>query len=81
MRRYRVSPEAKQDLREIRDYIAPDNVGSARRVVANLKGAFENLGRMPGQGHRRDDLTDKPVLFWPVGSYVIVYYPRAARYK
>jgi plasmid stabilization system protein ParE len=73
MRRYRVSPEAKQDLREIRDYIARDNVGAARRVLANLKGAFENLARMPEQGHKREDLTDKPVLFWPVGSYVIVY--------
>jgi hypothetical protein len=26
---------------------------------------------MPGQGHTRKDLTDLPVLFWPVGSYLI----------
>jgi antitoxin ParD1/3/4 len=30
---------------------------------------------MPGQGHTRKDLTDLPVLFWPVGSYLIVYDP------
>jgi plasmid stabilization system protein ParE len=24
-------------------------------------------------GHRRDDLTRFPVLFWPVGAYLIVY--------
>ena len=27
---------------------------------------------MPGIGHRRDDLTDYPVLFWPVGTYLII---------
>jgi plasmid stabilization system protein ParE len=24
-------------------------------------------------GHKREDLTDYPVLFWPVGSYLIIY--------
>ena len=24
-------------------------------------------------GHKREDLTHKAVLFWPVGSYLIVY--------
>jgi 4-amino-4-deoxy-L-arabinose transferase-like glycosyltransferase len=32
---------------------------------------------MPGIGHRREDLTDYPVLFWTVGAYLIFY--RAAR--
>ncbi len=73
MRRYSVSPQARQDLRDIRKYIAADNVVAARRVLANLKAALENLARMPGQGHKREDLTDKPVLFWPVGAYLIVY--------
>lgn len=27
----------------------------------------------PGIGHRRDDLTSYPVLFWPVGGYLIIY--------
>lgn len=26
-------------------------------------------------GHLREDLTDKPVLFWPVGSYLVIYNP------
>ena len=24
-------------------------------------------------GHRREDLTRYPVLFWPVGAYLIIY--------
>jgi plasmid stabilization system protein ParE len=24
-------------------------------------------------GHKREDLTDYPVLFWPVGSCLIIY--------
>jgi plasmid stabilization system protein ParE len=35
--------------------------------------AFEALGQTPGMGHRRDDLTTYPVLFWPVGAYLIIY--------
>jgi antitoxin ParD1/3/4/toxin ParE1/3/4 len=28
-------------------------------------------------GHVREDLTDEPVKFWPVNSYLIVYDPTA----
>jgi len=28
---------------------------------------------MPGKGHRRTDLTKRPVLFWTVRSYQIIY--------
>jgi len=38
-----------------------------------LFNAFEALGRTPGVGHRREDLTSYPVLFWPVGAYLIIY--------
>jgi plasmid stabilization system protein ParE len=32
---------------------------------------------MPGIGHKREDLTAYPVLFWTVGSYLIIYRTRA----
>ena len=35
--------------------------------------AFEKLGGTPSMGHKRDDLTKYPLLFWPVGSYLIIY--------
>ena len=31
------------------------------------------LAKNPQLGHRRPDLTDKPVRFWPEGPYMIVY--------
>ena len=33
------------------------------------------LAEMPAIGHTREDLTDKPVRFWPVGRYLIIYRP------
>lgn len=30
---------------------------------------------MPGKGHTREDITDLPVRFWAVDSYLIVYDP------
>jgi len=35
--------------------------------------AFDKLGRTPGMGHKREDLTSYPLLFWPVGAYLIIY--------
>jgi len=53
--------------------IAADNIDAADRWVEKLFDAFEALGQMPGMGHRREDLTSCPVLFWPVGAYLIIY--------
>jgi plasmid stabilization system protein ParE len=30
---------------------------------------------MPQMGHKREDLTDRPVRFWSVFSYLVVYDP------
>ena len=53
--------------------IAADKVDAADRWIGKLFNAFEALARTPGMGHKREDLTDYPVLFWPVGSYLIIY--------
>jgi hypothetical protein len=37
--------------------------------------AFASLGRMPEQGFRRTDLTKRPVRFFPLYSYLIIYEP------
>jgi len=75
MSRFKLSTPARQDLREIRDYIAQDNIPAARNFLAKLTQAFRSIAAMPGKGHARKDLTDLPVRFWPVGSYLIVYDP------
>ena len=50
-----------------------DDINAADRWIGKLFDAFEALGRMPGIGHKREDLTDYPVLFWPVGAYLVIY--------
>ena len=75
MNSYRLAPEAARDIEEIWEYIARDSVCAARRVRLGLLAACRRLAQHPGLGHRREDLTDKPVLFWPVYSYLIIYNP------
>ena len=35
--------------------------------------ACQRIAGYSGSGHRREDLTAKPLLFWPVGVYLLVY--------
>lgn len=70
---YVLGADAALDLDDIWEYIAQDDVDAADRWIAKLYDAFEALARTPGMGHRREDLTEYPVLFWPVGAYLIIY--------
>ena len=70
---YVLGVDADFDLDDIWEYIAADSIDAADRWVAKLFDAFEALGRTPGMGHRREDLTSYPVLFWPVGAYLVIY--------
>jgi plasmid stabilization system protein ParE len=77
MTRFRLSPEAAQDLTDIYEYIAQDNLEAAERVRTEIHDAILGLAAMPGKGHRREDLTGQPVLFWPVRSYQVIYRPHS----
>lgn len=70
---YSLSVDADVDLDDIWEYIAKDNIDAADRWIEKLFDAFEALGQTPRMGHRREDLTSYPVLFWPVGSYLVIY--------
>ena len=70
---YVLGKDADLDLDEIWEYIAADDVEAADRWTGKLFEAFEALGKAPGMGHKREDLTDYAVLFWPVGNYLIIY--------
>jgi plasmid stabilization system protein ParE len=70
---YNISPQALSDLQEIWLYIAQDNPLYADKVEAEIYFEFENLAKHPNIGHKRSDLTDKPVLFWNLYSYQIIY--------
>jgi plasmid stabilization system protein ParE len=73
MTRYILAPEALQDLQELWNYIATENLDAADRMIDTLFAAFERLAAMPGLGHRREDLTDRPLRFWTVDAYLVIY--------
>jgi antitoxin ParD1/3/4/toxin ParE1/3/4 len=73
MSTYILTPEADQDLDDIWEYIALDDIEAADRWDAKLRDALAFLARNPRAGHARKDLTDEPVFFWPVGAYLIIY--------
>lgn len=74
--RFTLSPEAERDIAQIRDYYLEEaGVQVARHVLVQITKALRFLAATPGAGHRRDDLTDEDVRFWPVLSYLIAYDP------
>ena len=42
-------------------------------MLDTLFAAFERLAALPGLGHRREDLTDRPLRFWTVEAYLVIY--------
>ena len=51
---------ALEDLDEIADYIALDNVGAAARLVEKVFAATDRLARFPNLGRRVPELPDLP---------------------
>ena len=73
--RFRLSPEATTQLGDILEFLADENPAAALRVRNAIYEACEQLAGMPGMGHSREDLTERPVKFWSVFSYLLVYDP------
>src|SRR5262245_9130840 len=76
--RFRFTPEAEAQLAEIVDFIAADSEDGARRVLNGIYEALDRLADMPQMGHLREDLTDRPLKFWRIYSYLIVYDPASS---
>ena len=72
---YDFHPEARHDLDEIWDFIRGDNLDAADRLIAEILAAIDALVPFPGQGHRRPDLTSRPLRFILVREYLIAYAP------
>jgi plasmid stabilization system protein ParE len=73
--RYALHPEALADLDDIRDYIAQGNPDAADRVMAEIFDTLRGLVPFPHQGHRRPDLSSRPLRFPLVREYLIAYAP------
>jgi plasmid stabilization system protein ParE len=72
---YELHPEAYEDIDEIRSYIAADDADAADRVVIEIFNAIERLISFPDSGHRRNDLTNRPLRFIRVRDYLVAYAP------
>ncbi len=74
MKRRILSPPAYGDLQAIQAYLT-DQAGAAtaRRVLAALRAASNEVFRHPELGHFRDDLVKDDVRFRRVHSYLIIY--------
>jgi len=73
---YLLTPAARDDIGEIRLYIASDNPAAADALEDEFFAVFERLIVNPDLGHLRRDLTDKPVRFFTVRrQYLVVYVP------
>jgi len=72
---YGLHPEAYADLDDIRGYIAEGNPDAADLVISEIFDALRGLVPFPHQGHRRPDLTSRPLRFILVRDYLIAYAP------
>jgi plasmid stabilization system protein ParE len=75
MTEYVLHPEALTDIEEIWDFIAESSIDAADRVIEDIRRAIRLLVQAPHQGHRRIDLTSRPLRFLRVHSYLIAYAP------
>ena len=78
MRRFVLTKPAERDLDQIKQFLV-ERAGPriARRVLKEVRAVLARLGDEPEISHVRDDLTARPVKFWPVFSYLIVYDPES----
>jgi plasmid stabilization system protein ParE len=72
---FRLHPKAAQDITGIWEYIAEDNPSAAGRVREQILAAIRGLVHFPHQGHKRPDLSSRPLRFRTVREYLIAYAP------
>ena len=72
---YALHPEAYADLDDIRYYLVEKNPDAADRVITEIFDTLRGLVGLPRQGHRRPDLTSRPLRFVLVREYLIAYAP------
>jgi len=72
---YDFHPEVRFDLDEIWQFIAADSPPAADRLIAEIIEAIDAVVTFPGIGHRRPDLTSRPLRFILVYDYLIAYAP------
>ena len=72
---FELHPGAAQDITEIWQFIAEDNPLAATRFRDDIAQAIRKLVKFPRQGHKRTDLTSRPLRFQTLRDYLIAYAP------
>ena len=72
MPRLVIAPEARQDLRAIRDYIAKDDRKAAERFVMRLRDTARMLASAPQIGRARPEIS-ADIRSFVVNRYVLFY--------
>jgi plasmid stabilization system protein ParE len=72
---FQLHPGGAQDITEIWEFIAEDNLVAAGRVREDILDAIRRLVPFPRQGHSRADLSARPLRFQSVRDYLIAYAP------
>jgi plasmid stabilization system protein ParE len=75
MSAYDFHPEALLDLDEIWEFIRRDSLLAADRTIAEILDAIDALVPFPSRGHRRPDLSSRPLRFILVREYLVCYAP------
>jgi plasmid stabilization system protein ParE len=72
---FELHPGAAQDITEIWQFIAEDNLAAATRFREDILEAIRKLVTFPYQGHKRSDLTSRPLRFETIHDFLIAYAP------
>lgn len=70
----RFTEPAVQDLEQIYDYIAQDNIEAAERLKTRLKNLWRSAAENPGIGRKRDHWQPN-IRSVREGNYLILYRP------
>ena len=74
--KYCVLPDAQQDIQDIDDWVV-EHFGKdfADSTQAKLYDTFDLLTEFPGMGRQRPEIESRPVRFFLLQPYWIVYQP------
>jgi toxin ParE1/3/4 len=77
MKRYRLAPAARDDLKRISHYIAVERESpqAAKRLRQLFLDDFRRLARHPLLGQACPEFGEN-LRIWPVGNYVVFYLPQ-----
>ena len=73
MSRYVLSPAAAADVEGIAAFLDDQAPRATGHVLRGLRDAMRRIAARPGIGRLREDLSDEPLRFYPVWSYLVIY--------